>query len=66
MVIPSAGLGKRVWSEWKSRVLFWTVKYDMPIVPPNRVVQEELAIREDHRDRSLDALAHKCFLKLWD
>lgn len=30
MVIPLTELEKRVWVEWKSRVLFWTVQYDMP------------------------------------
>lgn len=48
----------------KSRVLFWTVKYNVPIRHPNRVISRKLDIWEDHRDVNLDALAYRCYLKL--
>lgn len=70
--MPLVELGKQVWVEWKSRVLFWTVKYDMPIRHPNRV-KYDMPIR--HPNRNLDvrrslleidfALQDRCSLKLW-
>lgn len=64
MVIPLAELGKWIWMEWKSRLLFGTVKAGMAIRHPNRVVQWGVRQTRKSQIEILHALVFRCYLKL--